>query len=260
MTRAPLTGAAVTGAAVTGATALVTGAGGGIGLAVAERLAAGGVAVLAADLKPAPAGLDPAISYVAGDLTEPGAIERLLASPVLAGSLDYLVNAAGVAWWERDGSALEIDDDTWNAVLGVNLDITRRLTVGSIPLLRRGSGRSIVNVASIAGLRNLDSPLDAYQVSKAAVVSLTRSLAQQLGPEGIRCNTVCPGAILTPMVEPIYARAPERRAQMEARTPLRRLGTPHDVACAVSFLLSPEASFITGTDLVIDGGWTIQTV
>jgi NAD(P)-dependent dehydrogenase (short-subunit alcohol dehydrogenase family) len=245
---------------MSGATAVVTGAGGGIGRAIAERLAGQGVTVLGADVKPAPADLDPAITYVAADLTRPGVIDELLARPALAGSLDYLVNAAGVAWWERDGSALDLDDDTWHAVLGVNLDVTRRLTIGSVPLLRRGAGRSIVNIASIAGLRNLDAPLDAYQVSKAAVVSLTRSLAEQLGPEGIRCNTVCPGAILTPMIEPIYARAPQRRTQMEARTPLRRLGTPHDVACAVTFLLSAEASFITGIDLVVDGGWIIQTV
>ena len=83
--------------------------------------------------------------------------------------------------------------------------------------------------------------------------------AEQLGPEGIRANTVCPGAILTPMIEPLYEQAPQRKAAMEARTPLRRLGTPLDVARAVTFLLSPDASFITGIDLVVDGGWTIQT-
>ena len=240
-------------------TALVTGAGGGIGQAIAQRLAGRGVAVLAADLKPAPADLNPAITYVVADLTQARAIDDLLASPVLAGSLDYLVNAAGVAWWGRDGAALDIDDETWHAVLGINLEATRRLTVASIPLLRNGTGRSIVNIASIAGLRNMDSPLDAYQVSKAAVVSLTRSLAEQLGPEGIRCNTVCPGAILTPMTEPLYAQAPQRRAAMEARTPMRRLGTPLDVASAVTFLLSADAAFITGVDLVVDGGWIIQT-
>lgn len=241
-------------------TALVTGAGGGIGQAIAQQLAARGARVLAADVKPAPSGLHPAISYVIADLTREDEISSLLASPALDGSLDYLVNAAGVAWWERDGSALDIDEDTWHAVLRINLEATRRMIVSSVPLLRCGTGRSIVNIASIAGLRNLDSPLDAYQVSKAAVVSLSRSLAQQLGPERIRCNTVCPGAILTPMIEPLYAGSPERRASMEARTPLRRLGVPDDIASAVTFLLSAEASFITGIDLIVDGGWTIQTV
>jgi NAD(P)-dependent dehydrogenase (short-subunit alcohol dehydrogenase family) len=104
----------------------------------------------------------------------------------------------------------------------------------------------------------MDSPLDAYQVSKAAVVSLTRSLALQLGPEGIRANTVCPGAILTPMIAPLYVENPARRTDMEERTPIRRLGLPEDIANAIAFLLSEQASFITATDLVVDGGWTAQ--
>jgi hypothetical protein len=145
-------------------------------------------------------------------------------------------------------------------VLAINFGIMRRLCAASVPLLRKGTGRAIVNIASLAGLRNMDSPLDAYQVSKAAVVSLSRSLAEQLGPEGIRCNTVCPGAILTPMVESLYAESPQRQRDMELRTPLRRLGTPKDISSAVAFLLSENASFITGIDLVVDGGWIIQTV
>ena len=160
----------------------------------------------------------------------------------------------------HDGPAPCVDEKTWQRVIDVNFGVTRRLCIAALPLLRRGAGRAIVNIASIAGLRNMDTPMDAYQVSKAAVVSFTRSLAQQLGPEGIRCNTICPGAILTPMVEPLYAENPRRRESMERRTPLGRLGTPTDIAAAAAFLLSEEASFITGADLVVDGGWTIQTV
>jgi NAD(P)-dependent dehydrogenase (short-subunit alcohol dehydrogenase family) len=142
--------------------------------------------------------------------------------------------------------------------LGVNLHGLRRVTTAAVPHLRSGHGKSIVNVASVAGLRNMDSPLDAYQVSKAAVVSLSRSLAVQLGPEGIRCNTVCPGAILTSMITPLYDEDPARRTNMELRTPLRRVGLATDVASAILFLLSTEASFITATDLVVDGGWSAQ--
>lgn len=237
-------------------TALVTGAGGGIGLATVLRLAADGVDVIATDVKPQSSELPAGVRYVPFDLLagDPAALLGNLGGR----PLDYLVNAAGLALFDRDGSVLDADESVWTATLGVNLHALRHLTVAAVPLLRQGRGRSIVNVASTAGLRGMDSPLDAYQVSKAAVVSLSQSLALQLGPEGIRCNTVCPGAILTPMIEPLYQEKPERRTNMEQRTPLRRLGLPEDIANAIAFLLSEQASFITATDLVIDGGWTSQ--
>ncbi|MGE2733482.1 SDR family NAD(P)-dependent oxidoreductase [Mycolicibacterium vaccae] len=238
-------------------TALVTGAGGGIGAATVARLAADGVHVVATDIAEAVPGLPPGVDYVRFDLLT-GDPEDLLAA-VPGDALDYLVNAAGVAMFDRDGSSLEVDESVWELTLGVNLHGMRRLTVAAVPRLRAGQGKSIVNVASIAGLRNMDSPLDAYQVSKSAVVSLTRSLALQLAPDRIRANTVCPGAILTPMIEPLYEENPARRTSMEERTPLGRLGMPDDIAGAIRFLLSDEASFVTATDLVVDGGWIAQT-
>jgi NAD(P)-dependent dehydrogenase (short-subunit alcohol dehydrogenase family) len=236
--------------------ALVTGAGGGIGLATAARLAGDGIRVVATDVKARPDGLPESVAYVAFDLLTDDFTPLLEA---LGGDeLDYLVNAAGLALFERDGSVLDTDEGVWDLTLGVNLHALRHLTAAFVPLLRRGEGKSIVNVASTAGVRGMDSPLDAYQVSKAAVVSLSRSLALQLGPEGIRVNTVCPGAILTPMIEPLYRENPSRRTNMEERTPLRRLGLPMDIANAVAFLLSDQASFVTATDVIVDGGWTAQ--
>lgn len=116
----------------------------------------------------------------------------------------------------------------------------------------------MVHIASVVGLRNMENiqaggPADAYQLSKAAVVSLSRSLAMQLAPERIRSNTICPGAVATPMTAEIYAQE-ARVAAMSARTPLGRIGQPQDVASAVAFLLSDRASFITGIDLPVDGG------
>ena len=237
-------------------TALVTGAGGGIGLATAVRLAAEGIRVLATDVKPRPQCLPTDVDYHPFDLLAGDHCDLLAALP--GDELDYLVNAAGLAFFDRDGSMLDTDEQVWDLTLGVNLHALRKLTAAAIPLLRRARGKAIVNVASTAGVRGMDDPLDAYQVSKAAVVSLSHSLALQLGPEGIRVNTVCPGAILTPMIEPLYRENPARRTNMELRTPLRRLGLPSDIADAIAFLLSEQASFITAHDLVVDGGWTAQ--
>jgi NAD(P)-dependent dehydrogenase (short-subunit alcohol dehydrogenase family) len=241
-----------------GGTALVTGAAGGIGAAIVAGLVAEGRRVVATDLRlPAAANRVAGADYVAANLLDDADIERLIAS-VPGGELDGLVNAAGVAFFDTDGSVFEVSEGVWSQTIGVNLDGMRKVTRAALPLLRAGTRASIVNIASTAGTRGMDSPLDAYQVSKAAVVSLSRSMALQLGPEGIRCNTVCPGAIFTPMISYLYDRAPERRADMEDRTPMRRLGTPEDVAGAVSFLLSDRASFVTATDLVVDGGWSAQ--
>lgn len=243
-----------------GQVALVTGAGGGIGLATVLLLARAGVRVVAVDVK-GPSGelaSQANITYIRDDLTNATAIGRILAALPGEGALDFLVNAAGIAWFERDGSALDVSEEVWEMVLSINFHAMRRLSAACVPHLRMGHGRSMVHVASIAGLRSMDSPLDAYQVSKAAVVSLSRALALDVASDRIRSNTVCPGAVLSPMIEHLYQEDPSRRVRMEEKTPLSRLGTPEDMARAIVFLLSSHASFITGTDLVVDGGWIAQ--
>ncbi len=241
-------------------TAVVTGANGGIGGAIAGRLYRQGIRVVATDVGPEPAPeIADWVDYVELDLAAAQLRFDDLFTAVGSGGLDHLVNAAGLAMMDHDGSIVDTDDDAvWHRTLGVNLHGVRKLTAAAVPHLRKGNGKSIVNVASVAGLRGMDSPLDAYQVSKAAVVSLSRALALRLAGEGIRCNALCPGAILTPMIAPIYDRSPERRSDMERRTPLGRLGTPEDIANAASFLLSEQASFITATEIVVDGGWMAQ--
>lgn len=237
---------------------LVTGAAGGIGSAIVAELVANECDVIATDMHlPNEPARVAGVRYIAADLLSTESIQHLVES-VSDGRLDALVNAAGVAFFDKDGSVFSLSDETWDRTLGVNLEGMRKMTTTALPLLRKANSASIVNIASIAGLRGMDSPLDAYQVSKAAVVSLSKSIAIQLGPEGIRCNTVCPGAILTPMIDYLYQESPERRESMEARTPLRRLGLPEDIASVVGFLVSEKASFITGTDIVVDGGWTAQ--
>ncbi len=245
-------------APVAGSTAIVTGGAGGIGAASVQALSAANVRVLAVDAKPPAQDLMdlPGTRWIIGDLTTQSVIDQVIEEAGTA--LDYLVNAAGVAWFEQDGSVLDLDESIWQQVMSINLDVMRKLSVAAVPLLRRGQGRSMVHVASIAGLRAMDSPLDAYQVSKAAVISMSRALALQLAPDGIRSNTVCPGAILTPMIQHLYIEEPARKTRMEQRTPLGRLGTPEDIASSIVYLLSPQASFVTGIDLVVDGGWIAQ--
>jgi NAD(P)-dependent dehydrogenase (short-subunit alcohol dehydrogenase family) len=243
--------------------AFVTGAGGGMGHRIATDLARAGARVFAADVKePPPPGPEEANRsgphFWQFDVTQEGRVAGALGEVFAeCGRLDYAVNAAGVCWWDRDGSVTDIDVDVWRRVLDINLTAAMLVCRHAIPLMQRTGGGAFVHVASVAGLRTSDGSTDAYQVSKAGLISLSRGIAMQYGPEGIRSNTICPGAILTPMIQPLYDEDPARAVRMANRTPLRRLGTPGDVSSACQFLLSDDASFITGADIVVDGGWTL---
>jgi NAD(P)-dependent dehydrogenase (short-subunit alcohol dehydrogenase family) len=238
-----------------GRRALITGAAGGIGWAVASALAREGAAVTALDVKEQPSEPLPGCSYLAADVTAADAPARAVAAAAGDDGLDYLVNAAGIAWFGVDGSVLEAPDHVWHRVLEVNLTAPMRFARAVVPAMRRRGGGAMVHVASVAGLRGMDAPMDAYQVSKAGLVSLSRALAMRLAPEHIRSNAVCPGAIETPLLAPIYDEDPTRRERMAAKTPLGRIGHPEDVASTCLHLLSDEAAFVTGTEAVVDGGW-----
>ena len=248
-----------------GKACVMTGAGGGMGLAIACMLRAEGCAVTAIDPKPEPPEFASAEGapgrYVQGDATDEALVARTVAEAFDAsGRLDYLVNAAGVGWYDRDGSIAEMEMAIWHRVMEINLTASALMARHAVPFLRRtGAGGAMVHIASVVGLRNMENilengPIDAYQASKAGLSALSRSLSMQLGPDGIRSNTICPGAVLTPMTAPTYEADPSRADAMIARTPLGRLGLPEDIAHACLFLLSDEASFITGIDLVVDGG------
>ena len=243
-----------------GRVAIVTGAGGGIGLACARMLLENGILVVATDLKPCPAELADAgdtVSFIQGDITEQETVTACVDRAEGLGGIDYIITSAGVLL-SGDGSMLDNDPELMDKVFDINTRSAIRLVRASIGSLRRSPTPAIVHVASVVGVRNMENifdggPADAYQLSKAAIVSASRSLAVQLARDGIRSNTVCPGSVVSPMTAEIYS-DPERVKAMEARTPLGRIGRPADMAGACLYLLSDQASFVTGIDLVVDGG------
>ena len=194
-----------------------------------------------------------ALTYAQGDLRDQAFVERtILAAFERSGRLDYLANVAGVLLFGRDKSLLDMDLSVWDDVLDINLRSIVLTSRAAAPLMRRSGGGSMVHFSTIQWMRGDLKPQDAYQASKAAVSAVSRSLAMQLAADGIRSNTICPGPTLTPL----QARwdTMEVRQQVADYVPLGRIGTAADMANAALFLLSDAASFITGVDLVVDGG------
>lgn len=240
-----------------GKAAIVTGAAGGMGLNVVRDLLVAGASVTGIDVKPGALPLDDPggrLRYVRADLTDDVAIEAAVrAAYDASGRLDYLVNAAGVLWFGRDRSLVEIDLEVWDEVLAIDLKSVVHVTRHAVPLLRRTGGGAMVHVSSTQCLRGDDKPQDAYQAAKAAIIALSKSLAIQLAPDGIRSNVLVPGPTESPM-QARWEEAPELRAATARAIPLGRVGTTQDMADAILFLLSDRASFITGTELIVDGG------
>lgn len=245
-----------------GKTAFVTGAGGGMGLNIARDLLAAGANVTLVDLKERPGGLDGfpgKATYLLGDLTdEPFVAEAFEATFAASARLDHLVNAAGVLWFGRDTSMLEIDLDVWDRVLAINLKSMVHTVRHAVPLMQRTGGGALVHFSSTQALRGDDRPQDAYQASKAAIIALSKTLAVQFGHDRIRSNVICPGPTESPMQDR-WRKDPALKEATAESIPLSRVGSTQDMANACLFLLSDEASFITGTELIVDGGLTARS-
>ncbi len=176
------------------------------------------------------------------------------------GKLNILVNNAGISGASTSGEQVRLEDATeaaWDLVLDVNAKGVFLGTKQAIPAMRQAGGGSIINISSIAGLVGFGPSSGAYAASKGAVRLLTKSTATQYAKEGIRCNSVHPGFIDTPMTARSLS-VPATREDRIRRTPLGRIGTPADIAYGVLYLASDESSFVTGSELVIDGGYTAQ--
>lgn len=245
-----------------GKVVLISGAASGIGAATAQRFAAEGASLALCDLREEPLRAFAATLGLASDRLELGAFDVADCDELTAfidhaaarfGRLDVLVNNAGIGAF---GHADEVRPKLWRKVMAVNVDAVFFAVRAALPHLRK-TGGCVVNTASISGLF-ADPGLLAYNTSKAAVINMTRNLAVDHAADGVRFNCICPGGVATPMVQAHMDDA----AFMEeyVRTvPMARLGLPEEMAAAIAFLASSDASYITGTTLTIDGGVTAST-
>ncbi len=240
---------------LSGRVAVVTGAAGGLGRAISQRLCGMGATVVMVDIEPVTVanGLCTALAKVC-DITQADAVEAL-ADDVLQrfGRCDVLVNNAGIKTAPTPLEALPLED--WDAVFSVNVRAAFLCAKALAPAMLKQASGSIVNVASIGA--RMPTRVGAYAASKAALCGLTRQMAAEWGPRGVRANSVSPGMVRTPMSDNHYQNAQQVSARL-AMLPLRRFGNPFDIADAVAFLASDASMFVTGQDLLVDGGLAIS--
>jgi meso-butanediol dehydrogenase/(S,S)-butanediol dehydrogenase/diacetyl reductase len=241
-----------------GKVAVITGAASGIGAATARRFASEGARLVLSDVNAeAGEGLAKELqaAFVATEVGDPAQVESLMAVAASQhGALHVVFNNAGIGCY---GKAPDLDIAMWKKVIEVDLDAVFFGCKFAIPHLRRSGGGVIVNTASISGVFG-DYGLLAYNAAKGGVVNLTRAVAIDHARENIRVNCVCPGPIETPLLAPVLA-APTAREQYNDLIPIGRVGRADEIAAAVAFLASDDASYITGAALVIDGGLTAAT-
>lgn len=249
-----------------GKTALITGAGSGMGRVASVMFAKEGANIIATDVNDE--GLAATAALVAdgahgnvlplaGDVTREDDVARWVRDGVARfGALHALYNNAGV-FPDADRSVLEMDEATYTRTLDVNLKGVMLCCKHGIPEIVRAGGGSVINIASFVALVGCTVPQDAYTASKGAVLALTKSLAVQFGRDHVRVNAICPGPILTPLLADLFPNEEEKMKRLN-RIPLGRFGLPEDIVYAAMYLASDESSWMTGTEFVVDGGITVN--
>ena len=246
--------------------AVITGAGGGMGRVAAQMFAAEGARVVVAEFDES-AGSETTrlvtdaggqATFVQADVSQEDGARRMVDETLSAyGKVDVLYNNAGIMP-EADHSVVDTDVDTWDRVMAVNL---RGVFLGckhAIPrMLEQGSG-SVINISSFVALLGCSVPQDAYTASKGAVLSLTRSLAVQFGPQGVRTNAICPGPIETPLLMDWLLKDEAAKQLRLARNPTGRFGKPEEIVNAAIYLASDESRWTNGASFVIDGGISVN--
>jgi NAD(P)-dependent dehydrogenase (short-subunit alcohol dehydrogenase family) len=246
--------------------ALITGAGSGMGRVAAQMFAAEGAKVVVADFDEA-AGSETAesvkqsggdASFVRADVSSEADAKAMVDHAVdRFGGVDVLYNNAGVMP-EQDHSVIDTDVPTWDRVMAINVrGVFLACKYAIPPMLEQGSG-SVINISSFVALLGCSVPQDAYTASKGAVLSLTRSLAVQFGPQGVRSNAICPGPIETPMLMEWLLKDEDARKVRLARNPTGRFGTPEEVVNVAIYLASNESLWTNGAHFVIDGGISVN--
>ncbi|OGR96869.1 MAG: short-chain dehydrogenase [Elusimicrobia bacterium RBG_16_66_12] len=247
-----------------GKVCLVTGAGSGMGRAAVVRFAREGAKVVAADVDLAAVKESVALAETAGgqalaarmDVSKEDEVRAAVQAGVKAyGKIDVLYNNAGI-FPAADHSVTDTDEAVWDKVFAVNVKGIYLVCKHGIPELLAAGGGSVINVASFVALVGCSVPQDAYTASKGAVLALTKSLAVQFGPKGIRSNAICPGPIETPLLTAWLFKEPAEKAKRLNRIPMGRFGKSEDIVNMALFLASDESSWTNGAALVVDGGIT----
>ncbi len=247
-----------------GKSVLITGAGSGMGREAVIRFAQEGASVTACDVNVEAARQSAERAGASGgkaiavsmNVAKESEVKAGVAAAVKAfGKLDVLYNNAGI-FPSRDNSVVNTEEDVWDQVLAVNVKGVYLVCKYGIPELLAAGGGSVINVASFVALVGCSVPQDAYTASKGAVIALTKSLAVQFGPKGVRSNAICPGPIETPLLMDWLLKEPAEKAKRLNRIPMGRFGQSADIVNAALYLASDESKWTNGTQFVVDGGIT----